>query len=291
VIVVALGGGVGNQLFQYAAARALALTLGVPLALDARHYEGRGWPRYALDDFAIETVPVDRGALPLRDHRPIRRLLGRLGLGAGAFSVYREKGLAYDPAVLARPDRTYLRGNFPSERYFIGHELTIRRELAFVRPLDDDNRAVLDEIAGGIAVSLHIRRGDYVSNPRANRVHGTVNLDFYRRAADHIAGRAGGDPTFFVFSDDPDWVAANLALPYPAHAVTHNGADRDTEDLRLMAACRHHIVANSTFSWWGAWLNPSPDKIVVAPKPWFRDPSKDESTLVPEGWVRIDNAP
>ena len=290
MIVVAVGGGVGNQLFQYAAARSLALTLGVPLGLDTRHYEGRAWPRYALDDFAIQTVPVEPGVLPLQDRRPHQKLLAALGFGRGAFTVFREKGLAYDPAVLALPDQTYLRGYFPSERYFLGHEPTIRSDLAFVRPLDDDNRRVLDRIAASVAVSLHIRRGDYVSNPRANRVHGTVNLDFYRRAADHIAGRVGGDPAFFIFSDDPDWVAANLRLPYPSLHVTHNGTERDTEDLRLMAACRHHIVANSTFSWWGAWLNPSPDKIVVAPRPWFRDPSKDESTMVPEGWVRIDNA-
>ena len=103
--------------------------------------------------------------------------------------------------------------------------------------------------------------------------------------------RVGGDPTFFVFSDDPAWAAENLRLGFPMQVVAHNGRERATEDLRLMAACRHHILANSSFSWWGAWLNPSPDKIVVAPQPWFRDPAMDESTIVPERWLRLGAIP
>ena len=135
-------------------------------------------------------------------------------------------------------------------------------------------------------MSLHIRRGDYVSNAKIAGVHGTIALDYYARAAALIAERAGGDPVFFVFSDDPAWAAANLTLGWPTRIVDHNGA-RASEDLRLMAACRHHIIANSSFSWWGAWLSPAADKTVVAPQPWFRDPALDDSTIVPQGWIRL----
>lgn len=284
MIVVALNGGIGNQLFQYAAARALALRLGVPVGLDKRWFAGRKDRHYALGSFSISPDPVDPGLLPFRDGKILGRLL--FGFG-GRLRVYREEGLAFEPRVLDLPDGTYLRGVFQSERYFANQEVVLRRDLAFAEPPDAASRAVLAEIAGSLAVSLHVRRGDYVSDPKITSVHGALAPDYYRRAAELVAVRTGGEPRFFVFSDDPAWVARNLELGFPMHVVDHNGADRASNDLRLMAACRHHIVANSSFSWWGAWLNPSADKIVVAPRPWFRDPALDDSTIVPERWIRL----
>jgi hypothetical protein len=284
MIVVALNGGVGNQLFQYAAARALALRLGVPVGLDRRWYDGRRSRQYALDRFAIEAAPVDPAALPFRDGKILGRLLSGFG---GRMRVYRETGLAFDPRLTELPDGTYLRGVFQSERYFADREETIRRDLAFVDPPDAGTLAVLGEIGESLAVSLHVRRGDYVADAKIASVHGTVALDYYARAAELIAARAGGEPRIFVFSDDPAWVAENLKLGFPLRIVAHNGGERATEDVRLMAACRHHILANSSFSWWGAWLNPSAGKIVVAPDPWFRDPALDDSTLVPDHWIRL----
>ena len=284
MIVVALNGGVGNQLFQYAAARALALRLGVPVGLDRRWYDGRRGRRYALDRFAIRPEPVDPDALPFRDGRILGHLLSGLG---GRFGIYRESGLAFDQRLLDLPDGSYLRGVFQCERYFADQEATIRRDLAFADPPDADSRATLEAIGGSLAVSLHVRRGDYVSNPRIATVHGTLAADYYRRAADLIAARCGGDPSFFVLSDDPAWAAENLQLGFPTRTVDHNDDRQATEDLRLMAACRHHILANSSFSWWGAWLNPSAEKIVVAPRPWFRDRSLDDSSIVPERWIRL----
>ncbi len=284
MIVVALTGGIGNQLFQYAAARALALRLGVAVGLDRRWYVGRAARHYALDRFAIVTEPVDPAMLPFRDGKILGRLLAGRG---GRLAVYRETGLAFDPAVPALPDGTYLSGVFQSERYFADREATLRRDLAFADPPDAENRAVLEEIGERLSVSLHVRRGDYVSDPKIAGVHGTVALDYYVRAVELIAERTGSDPRVFVFSDDPVWAAANLRLDCPMRILDHNGATRASEDMRLMAACRHHILANSSFSWWGAWLNPSADKIVVAPRPWFRDAALDDSTLVPERWIRL----
>jgi hypothetical protein len=286
VIAVALGGGVGNQLFQYATARALALRLRVPLMVDDRLFRGRTWPVYALDAFAIEVVPLDEEMLPRR-RGVLQALRVRLAGRAGQFTVFSESGFGFDQTVLTLPDWTYLKGNFQSARYFVDQETTLRRDLAFAAPMDAGNRAVADEIAATMAVSLHIRRGDYVTNPRTNRVHGTVDLDFYARAAELVASRCVSTPTFFVFSDDPAWVAENLKLRFPMRPVVHNPPEKGTEDIRLMALCRHHIIANSSFSWWGAWLKPARDKIVVAPRAWFRDPTKDESALIPQEWIRL----
>lgn len=287
VIAVALGGGVGNQLFQYATARALALRLGVPLMVDDRQYRRRTWPVYALEAFAIAATPLDEKLLPRSDHGFWPGLAVRLFGSGGRFRIFSEAGFAFDETVLSLPDWMYLQGNFQSPRYFVDQEKTLRRDLAFAVPMDAGNRAVADEIARTMAVSLHIRRGDYVTNPRTNRVHGTVDLDFYARAAELVASRCRSTPTFFVFSDDPAWVAENLKLRFPMRPLVHNPPEKGTEDIRLMALCRHHVIANSSFSWWGAWLNPALDKIVVAPRAWFRDPTKDVHALMPPEWIRL----
>ena len=223
-------------------------------------------------------------ALPFRDGSVLGRLLSGRG---GRFRIYREKGLAFDPRVLSLPDGTYLRGVFQSERYFADQEGTLRRDLAFADPPDTQNDAMLAEIGENLSVSLHVRRGDYASDPKIASVHGTLTLDYYRRAAALVAAHVGSDPLFLVFSDDPAWVAENLRLGFPTRIVDHNAGGPATEDMRLMAACRHHILANSSFSWWGAWLNRSAEKIVVAPRPWFRDATLDDNTIVPERWIRL----
>ena len=285
MIVTALFGGIGNQLFQYATARALALRLGVPVGLDRRWFNGSKEREYALDRFTIADAPVDPRMVPARVGKLPSRLLSHYL--RGSLRIYREKGLAFHPRVLRQRDGTYLHGYFQCECYFADQEAALRRDLAFAEPPSIDSRPVLAEISGSLAVSLHVRRGDYVSNPKLSSLFGIVTPDYYARAAELIAQRAGGEPHFFVFSNDPAWTAENLRLGFPTRIVDHNGGSRATEDLRLMAACRHHILANSSFSWWGAWLNPSAEKIVVAPQPWFRDPSLDSSTIVPERWVRL----
>ena len=136
------------------------------------------------------------------------------------------------------------------------------------------------------SVSLHVRRGDYASDPVFLAMHGLCPLDYYERAVKHVSERVS-DPVFFLFSDDPDWVRANLNVHGTVEVVDQNGPDAGSEDLRLMSRCRHHIVANSTFSWWGAWLNGGAPKIVVAPQRWFADESMNAVDLIPEAWVKL----
>jgi hypothetical protein len=131
-----------------------------------------------------------------------------------------------------------------------------------------------------------VRRGDYVSEPDVSRYHGICPPDYYRSAVDYIAQRVP-DIHLFVFSDDQDWVRDNLRFGPPTTLVAANSPDRGFRDMRLMTLCRHHIVANSSFSWWGAWLNPATDKIVVAPQQWFSASSNDTRDLIPPSWVRF----
>ncbi len=142
-----------------------------------------------------------------------------------------------------------------------------------------------DIVACPTAVSVHVRRGDYASNPETNRFHGTCSLEYYSDAFAVICDRVD-NPTFFVFSDDPAWTRTNIRPPGKTVYVTHNGSAA-VEDMRLMSHCVHHIIANSSFSWWAAWLSSSENKIVVSPEQWLATGSAPVKDLIPKEWIRV----
>ena len=284
MITVRLRGGLGNQLFQYAAARALALRLGTSVALDIRNYRRKGVRAYELASYDLPVAFADWAHRPPRRGNRIRFALWRAL--HPRLNLFYEKQHAFDPAVLSLPDETHLQGYFQSELYFAEIADTIRRDLTLSR-LSPEGEAVLRRIAATTSVSVHVRRGDYLSDARNAEFFGAPEPAYYRDAAGLVAERLPANPTFFVFSDDLEWTRANLALPFPAQFVDLPAASPPAESIALMAACRHHVMANSTFSWWGAWLNPSPDKIVVAPRRWFKTDELDASTVVPATWLRL----
>jgi hypothetical protein len=192
----------------------------------------------------------------------------------------------YWPAINHVPQDCYLAGYWQSEKYFQTHASLVRADLTFKPPLTDRNAELAEQIARVNAVSLHIRRGDYAGNHRMLSKHGVCPLSYYQEAIQYIAGRVSA-PYYFVFSDDMDWVRANLNISHPFCCVAHNRDRESYNDMRLMSLCRHNIIANSSFSWWGAWLNPSTTKIVIAPKRWFNAYPADTGDLFPEGWVTL----
>ena len=199
---------------------------------------------------------------------------------------YREPQFRYDPHLSDQKLPLYMDGYWQSELYFADAAEALRRELSPREPLDDVNAEMAQSIRQCTAVSLHVRRGDYVTNAHTNAYHGVCSLDYYRRAIDHIRGQIS-DAHLFVFSDDADWTRENLKTDLPTTYVSANPPDRGFRDIQLMSLCRHHIISNSSFSWWGAWLNPNPGKIVVAPSQWFAAGGNDTSDLVPGSWVRL----
>jgi hypothetical protein len=273
VIVVRLCGGLGNQLFQYAAGRRLADARKAELVLDLDWYERTphsDTPRaFELDRYAIRArvaTAAERRACQWRN--------------------IREKSFDFDPAVLELPDGTYLDGYWQSERYFDDIADAIRRDATpRTSPTLQDQRVGSAISAASAAVSVHVRRGDYVSLKAAADFHGTCSANYYRAALTAIASHVR-DPHFFVFSDDLEWARRNIEPPGPVVHVDHNGPATAFQDLRLMSSCDHHIIANSSFSWWGAWLNASADKIVVAPKVWFAD-ARPTPALLPRSWIRL----
>ena len=286
-VIVRLEGGLGNQLFQYATGRTIALATGRDLLLDTSAYREDRLRSYQLDRFAIAARPLRRGDVPYLKLR--RSRLGAILPRRSRVEIVREAFPARVPVWPEAPvddaGTPYLIGYWQSERYFAPIADTIRREVRVNAAPEGRNARLLDEIAASDAVAIHVRRGDYVSNPAATAYHGLCGLDYYRAAIRRLAGSVPR-PHCFVFSDDLDWVRANLDTGHPTTFVGHN-TDTPWEDLRLMAACRHFIVANSSFSWWGAWLGEWPGKQVIAPARWFQADHGGEGEIVPAGWLRM----
>tara|TARA_R110002096_G_scaffold194020_2_gene376106 strand:- start:682 stop:1551 length:870 start_codon:yes stop_codon:yes gene_type:complete len=288
MIIVRMKGGLGNQMFQYAAGRSLALKTGLPLVLDLRHYNREHEHGYALGGLGLADISYDEARLP-PSPRDSPLAYGLWRFARRKPQLLHENGACFDPAIAAVCGPAWIEGYFQSERYFAAHTEAIRSELTPTTPLDALNARWLAKIkADPCAVSVHVRRGDYVRNLKFAAHHGTCTPNYYARALDHVARQMGAEPVIYAFSDDPDWVRNNLQLPAQIKVVGHNDASRNVEDLRLMSACRHHIIANSSFSWWAAWLNPRADKIVAAPKVWFADPAFVNPDIWAEGWARIE---
>ncbi|WP_320195130.1 alpha-1,2-fucosyltransferase [Agrobacterium rosae] len=198
-----------------------------------------------------------------------------------------EKSAQFDPAILLIREPVHLSGYWQTEKYFADYADIIRADFSLKQPYSAERQRTLTLIAEAQSpVSVHVRRGDYVTNPTANSIHGTCEPEWYAAAMQNMASTMK-DATFFVFSDDPQWARQNLATIGKMTFIEPQLDGRDGEDMHLMAACHSHIIANSTFSWWGAWLNPRADKRVIAPARWFRSEAHDNRDLVPSVWERL----
>ncbi len=287
MIITRLIGGLGNQLFQYAVGRALAHRHGVPVKIDVSDFKTYTLHKYALDYFAHAAEAATESEIArLKGSQVTIPLLDRILPAKTPASYAKEKHYHVDPTVLELGDNVYLDGYWQSEQYFAEIADTIRDELTVKTPPTGKNEELLKEIDACEAVVLHVRRGDYVANKATLAIHGTCDINYYQRAVAYIKEQVK-QPQFYIFSDDPTWAREHITFATPATFVDHNDADHGYEDLRLMSHAKHFVIANSTFSWWGAWLSRNEKKIVIAPKQWFNATDKDTSDLIPETWKRI----
>lgn len=285
-------GGLGNQMFQYACGRALSKRMSAPLYFDVSAFKYYRLHNYGLDNFSVQVVNAPwYFSLGSRFWLIIRRI----GFTPSRFLkmlkthfIDEEGDLSYQPQRLIFEGSAYLDGYWQCARYFddfadlIRLDFQLSKELAEIF-LDCKKKLAIDT---GVTVSVHIRRGDYVTDSLANKTHGLVGLEFYQNAIDFFIKYIGDDFKLIVFSDDPIWVRRNLKSPIEMIHVDPN-IDYPQIDMRLMSACDHHIIANSSFSWWGAWLNPSPSKKVIAPARWFKTEALNGDDICPPEWIRL----
>lgn len=253
-----LKGGQGNQMFQYAYARAKGQNGPVVLnTYDLEHPAHGDTPRvYALGAFTLASVE-----LICKPRHPLERMFEK---------------------VMRRLKRDW--GYWQSPKYFEHIREMLLKDFSLARPLSPAATTYRGQLSEN-AVSLHVRRGDYVSNPKVQKMYGACSLSYYERAIAKINERVA-TLQWFVFSDDIAWVKENLSLP--ASTVFVQGTDLSAaEELWLMSRCRHNVIANSSFSWWAAWLNQNPDKMVVAPEPWFDYAPAFTRDIIPDTWIKI----
>jgi Glycosyl transferase family 11 len=300
-IIARITGGLGNQLFIYAAARRIAAEQGARLLLDAlsAFQTDKYGAIYQLDHFAVaaeKAPPRECFVAPWRRReREVFKFLSKTLPTAWKPLVKEE---SFVPRPGAPPDyrvplrrKVWLEGYWQSAGYFAPVEAAIRRELAVVSPLSGPSRAVAAEIAGVNAVALHVRQrrgaalGPGVPDPAQLP---QLPFHYYERAIAAIAARVR-DPVFFCFADDPGYMPPRWRFPYPIRHVSHNrGQEAAHQDFALMAGCRHFVCANSTFGWWPAFLGTAPDKIVVAPKSQGRLTWSVSPDILPADWIALD---
>ncbi len=272
MIIVRLKGGLGNQMFQYALGCALSERLKVPLKLDTRWFSISKNRKFGLDNFKIPPdILIQNRALGwfdfLRNEKP-----------------FFEKNPGFNNEVFILPDNTTLDGYWQSEKYFETVTDRLQKEFTLKKNFNPEASAWANKISNCEAVSVHVRRGDYLELKHQNII-GILPTSYYQKSAEVVNSKAK-DAVFFIFSDDIAWVRENLKLPSQTEFVSETNMS-DSEEMMLMSLCKHNIIANSSFSWWGAWLNKNPSKTVVAPRNWFADPKLANPDLIPLSWTQI----
>lgn len=289
MIVVELMGGLGNQMFQHALARHLAIKNKAELVFDIDFLLDRS-PRenFVYRDF-------DLGIFNIQENFAYRRISKNYGtLKSSKKNVFeklfiprlkyiREERFDFNPEVLESGNNIYLHGYWQSEKYFKQIESTIRQDFTFKSKLSETARLIGDRILASNAVCVNVRRGDFLTNP----ILGTVGINYYNSAINYLTSQVLS-PTIFVFSDEIEWCRENLKFDFETVYVSHEYAGEKFKDyLQLMILCKHFIIPNSSFAWWAAWLCANPDKIVIAPEVWFQSGNWNYQDILPEKWIKL----
>lgn len=292
MIIVKIWGGLGNQMFQYAMGLALSLRSGSDLRLDISHFDKSSLNETARP-FKLELFP---GIVPLYASAEDIKLCLPTIESPVLRAIYKKANTLFPklnrhyqlesqgkwPAI--KGQATYFEGYWQSEKHFKDYRDKILDcfDLTYAEGTEDLNK-FKEEINEVESVSIHVRRGDYVTNTKANAYHGVCSVEYYQDSIKRIANQfRQKDLKFFVFSDDIEWCQENLHIDFTHQYMT---TKRDYHDLYLMSSCKHNIIANSSFSWWGAWLNRNVDKMVIAPKKWFVN--HDSEDRLPQSWVKL----
>ncbi len=284
MIIVKIHGGPGNQMFQYALGRNLSLMHNVPFKIDSSYLRSVNQSGRVLQLDQLDTVLEEATSAEIQKYAgTFQKALDRLRLGSKKKKVV-ENVNVFDPTILTKTDG-YFEGHWNNEKYFEKNWQTIQKDFTLKNPSDK-----FIEISQHIksmpnAVSIHVRRGDYVSIEKVANIYTTLPASYYEDAIKKVLQKHP-DAHFFIKNEDNAWEKENFPKNYP---VTFLPSDELSgyEEMVLMSLCKHNIIANSTFSWWGAYLNQNLEKIVIAPKKWFVDQNQNKNYLIPHTWLEM----
>lgn len=297
MVIVQLLGGLGNQMFQYALGRQLAVMNETELKLDTsilldwrpgKHAVNRG---FDLGIFALKPVFAAKkeiapyhSALMTTPQKVVFKLKKKLF----GNSIIQERKFHFDSDILNLRGDLYLSGTWQSYKYFEQIEKIVRTDFEFSVSMSPLASELSEKIKQVNSVCLNVRRTDYVSVASTAQTMGVISLEYYKMAL-QLMKESIGDFCVFIFSDDIEWCKKNMDfIEQPICFVEHRYAGWKFSDyLQLMKCCRHYIIPNSTFAWWGAWLNSNAEKMVIAPKQWMNDPYINTHDLIPDTWIRL----
>jgi len=294
MIIVQLMGGLGNQMFQYAAARRLAkknqttMKMDLGFLLDRTPRENFVYRDYQLNLFNIQEKIADPDEAAFFSGRQsgfFQKGVTRFKTGCLLEKpVYvQEPHVHFYPELLSAPKNAYLDGYWQSEKYFKDIETIIRAEFTFRKDLDEKCQELARKIQSVNSLCVNVRRGDFVANP----THGTMRIQYYQDGLKRLVDKISS-LQIFVFSDDIQWCKQNLIFETPTFFVGDDYAGEKFGDyLHLMTLCKYFIIPNSAFGWWAAWLCSFPEKTIIAPKQWFQDDQHDTRDVIPDHWIRI----
>jgi len=293
MIFLKINGGLGNQMFQYTAALVLSLKHNTKVGIDLSEIEkNNGKTNFTYRDFQLDSIfklsnykiiPPFTYSFIINDSffdKIKRKLIGG--------SYFLEKDLSYQNEFENCKKNTYIEGYFQSEKYFIALRQEILNQFTFNSNVNSQTKSLAEKINQKPSIAIHIRRGDYIKNKTINQTHGSCDLDYYKRALKHFDLNKY---QLYFFSDDINWVKKNFDFitKNSCNFIDWNNSTESWQDMYLMSLCDNFIIANSSFSWWGAWLSTNSNKKVIAPKVWFKDKIKNKQTndLIPNSWARI----
>ncbi len=294
MIISRIDGGLGNQMFQYAYGLYLAKRAKTEFYLDISSYEKQPQHGYLLDHFQIdaEVLPAKLSAKIPRKYRSSAAKVSRLQDGFGFRSLRRnkERHFGFQTSHLEAGDNRYLVGYWQSEQFFPGMGDELLRQFALRCSLTAQSQEMGGRMAEGNSIALHVRRGDYVTSQSAAAIYEHLSVDYYHRCLQAWT-REQDRPEVYIFSNDIAWCREQFRLEHPTHFVDHTSVDTAFEDLWMMRQAACLVMANSTFSWWAAWLNQRPGHQVIAPSRWFRPGAMDGSSILCRDWIVADVDP
>jgi len=280
MIIIRLKGGLGNQMFQYAFGRLLAVKNNAEVKFEFSGDKKDTRREYKLDKFntSVQFAGPDEAKNLQYPFGIVSRVIEKVKT-----IVLKRYNIGYEPGLLGRKNG-YLEGYWQSYKYLESIKDVLAKELALKEPVDQKHKTILEKMRDTNSVCVQVRRGDYVTDPKTSLEHRTFGLEYYDKAFEFLKKKVA-NPILFVFSDDIEWCKNNLKPDLPV--FFSDPAMPDYEDFALAVKCKHDIIANSSFGFWAAWLNDNPGKIVIAPKKWNNKHQKEHDNLLPPEWIKI----